>query len=131
MQSTTSGSCGNKTICGDIIIHSNQKLIKHFSKKRVLYIQLVQWSGLALSMHRPSNLQYTKSAQDFQYFSYDISVLQYNFAYLCSQYFSVYLQYFASKIRISTDESVWLEALQASPESQSTHDQEWTSLSTN
>ena len=31
------------------------------------------------------------------------------------QYFSVFLQYFASKISTSTEESAWLEALQGAP----------------
>ena len=71
---------------------------------------------------RASNLQYPKSVQFFR-----ISVLFVTFQYFSEnlayyapimlilkpklQYLSVFVQYFASKISTSTEESVWLEAL--------------------
>ena len=68
---------------------------------------------------RASNLQYSKSVQifgisilfmTFQYFSENLAPIM----LILKPYFSVFLQYFPSKISTSTEESVWLEALYSS-----------------
>ena len=80
----------------------------------------------ARSFCRASNLQYPKPVQisvlfmTFQYFSENLAYYGPIMLILKPklQYFSVFLQYFASKISTSTEESVWLEALiSASPPS--------------